>query len=118
MFYTFIVTTVKCLIKNISTWKFGGFYLCELCFKTLWLGEKPENVMALNDLASQTFKEPFSNSNSLRNFKNLLFGNVLSVQRQLYLLCWRSKSSRKKTQHPKLSKGAKQSQILFTDLNN
>lgn len=97
-----------------------GFYLCKLCLKSLWLSEKPENVMALSDLANKTFKVPFCNSNSLRNFKNLHFGNVLSVQRQLYLLCWRSKSSCKNSknpQHPTLSKGIKQSQVLFTDVN-
>lgn len=75
----------KCLFRNmLGHEKLGFFYLCKLCSKSLWLGEKPENVMALNDLANKSFKETFCNSNSLRNFKNLVFGNVLSVQRQLY----------------------------------
>lgn len=77
MLYTFIVTTVYGKMSHVNTEKIGAFYLCKLCFKSLWLEAKPENVMALNVLANKTFKEPFCISNSLRNFKNLLFGNVL-----------------------------------------
>lgn len=84
--------------------------MCKLYFKSFYLGEKLENVMALTDLANKTFKEPFCNSNSLRNFENLHFGNVLSVKRQLYLLCWRSKSNHKnskKTPAPNTKQGNK-----------
>lgn len=73
--------------------KMWAFSLCKRCIKSFWLGRNALQFKQGQNL--KTFKELFCHSNSLRNFRNVVFWQCDRTSQQLDFLYWKSKSGSK-----------------------